>query len=68
MTAPTTTASRRADYAFWGVFAALVLLALRRPAPTLLSSALWMILLLWSGLRLSSVPIARPSAPSPPTR
>lgn len=37
----------------------LVILHLRSPLPALLLSGLWTILLLWSGLRLSSVPIAR---------
>ncbi len=37
----------------------LAILHLNRPLPALLLSALWTILLFWSGLRLSSVPIAR---------
>jgi UDP-GlcNAc:undecaprenyl-phosphate GlcNAc-1-phosphate transferase len=42
-----------------------VVLRLNRPLPALLVSGLWTILLLWVGLKLSSVPIARPPQPSP---
>jgi len=35
----------------------LAVLWLNRPLPALLSSALWTILLCWSGLRLSSIPV-----------
>ena len=45
--------------------AGLSTLHLNRPLPTLLLSGLSTILLLWSGLRLSSVPIDRPPAPPP---
>ncbi|HVP14586.1 MAG TPA: MraY family glycosyltransferase [Terriglobales bacterium] len=41
----------------------LVVLRLNRPMPALLLSALWTILLFWSGLRLSSIPIAPTPAP-----
>jgi UDP-GlcNAc:undecaprenyl-phosphate GlcNAc-1-phosphate transferase len=37
----------------------LVTLRLNQPLPALLLSVLWMTLLCWSGLRLSSVPLAR---------
>lgn len=40
----------------------LVVLKLDRPLPTLLSSALWTILMLWAGRRLSSIPVP----PRPP--
>jgi len=40
----------------------LAVLWLNRPGPALLLSGLWTILLLWSGLRLSSIPIQ----PNPP--
>jgi UDP-GlcNAc:undecaprenyl-phosphate GlcNAc-1-phosphate transferase len=43
----------------------LVVLSLNRPAPTLLLSGLWMLLLLAAGIRLSSVPIAPPPSPDP---
>ena len=36
----------------------LAVLRLNRPLPTLLLSGLWVTLLLWAGLRLSSVPPA----------
>jgi UDP-GlcNAc:undecaprenyl-phosphate GlcNAc-1-phosphate transferase len=39
-------------------------LHLNRPAPTLLLWGLWTILCLWSGRRLSSVPIAPPPVPT----
>ena len=39
----------------------IAILHLNRAPPTVLLSALWTILLLWSGLRLSSVPIVRRS-------
>ncbi len=39
----------------------LVVLWLNRPAPALLLSALWTILLFWSGLRLSSIPVQQTS-------
>src|SRR5689334_11027193 len=42
----------------------LVVLNLNRPLPTLLMSGLWMVLFLWMGLRLSSVPHRAPS-PAP---
>lgn len=42
----------------------IVTLRLNSPTPTLLLSVPLTILLLWSGLRLSSVPIARPSPPA----
>jgi len=38
----------------------LVVLKLNLPLPALLLSGLWTILLLWAGLRLSSVPVALP--------
>jgi UDP-GlcNAc:undecaprenyl-phosphate GlcNAc-1-phosphate transferase len=41
----------------------LVVLWLNRPMPALLVSALWMILLFWSGLRLSSIPAPRMPLP-----
>jgi UDP-GlcNAc:undecaprenyl-phosphate GlcNAc-1-phosphate transferase len=40
----------------------LVVLWLNRPIPALLLSGLWMVLLSWSGLRLSSVPV-QPRSP-----
>jgi UDP-N-acetylmuramyl pentapeptide phosphotransferase/UDP-N-acetylglucosamine-1-phosphate transferase len=40
----------------------LAALWLNRPLPSLLLSGLWTILLAWSGLRLSSIPV-RPPAP-----
>jgi|SRR5437899_604799 len=45
----------------------VAVLRLNRTLPTLLVSGLWIILFLWAGLKLSSVPVlpARP-APSPP--
>jgi UDP-GlcNAc:undecaprenyl-phosphate GlcNAc-1-phosphate transferase len=43
----------------------IAILLLNRPAPALLLWGLWTILLLWLGLRLSSVP-ARPSGPGLP--
>ncbi len=46
----------------------LVLAQVNRPLPTLLLWGLWMTLLLWSGLRLSSVPIVRPQPRSLPTK
>lgn len=42
----------------------IVTLRLNRPLPTLLLSVPLTILLFWSGLRLSSVPIVRPSPPA----
>lgn len=39
----------------------LAILRLNRPAPTLLLSGLWMALFLWSGWRLSSIPVHRPN-------
>lgn len=39
----------------------LVVLNLNRALPAVLLSALWIILFLWAGLRLSSVPVARPT-------
>lgn len=42
-----------------------VVLKLNQPLPALLVSGLWSILLLWAGLRLSSVPVARPPLPQP---
>lgn len=44
--------------------AGIATLRLNSPTPTLLLSVPLTILLFWSGLRLSSVPIARPSPPS----
>lgn len=44
--------------------AGIATLRLNRPIPTLLLSVPLTILLFWSGLRLSSVPIARPSPPA----
>ena len=41
----------------------LVVLSLNRPLPALLVSALWMLLLFWSGLRLSSIPAPRTPLP-----
>jgi hypothetical protein len=41
----------------------LVVLRLNRPMPSLLVSVLWTILLLWSGLKLSSIPIRRTPLP-----
>lgn len=38
----------------------LAVLKLNHPIPALLLSGLWTILLIWAGLRLSSVPVARP--------
>jgi len=46
--------------------AGLSMLHLNRPGPTLLLWGLSTILLLWSGLRLSSVPIVPNGAPAPP--
>jgi UDP-GlcNAc:undecaprenyl-phosphate GlcNAc-1-phosphate transferase len=48
----------------WAVGAALcasglVVLQLNRPLPALALSGLWILLLAWAGLRLSSVPVAR---------
>jgi UDP-GlcNAc:undecaprenyl-phosphate GlcNAc-1-phosphate transferase len=40
----------------------LAVLKLNQPIPTLSLSALWIILLLWAGVRLSAVPIAQRSA------
>lgn len=39
----------------------LVVLRLNQPAPTLLLSGLWTILMLWAGRQLSSVPVSPPS-------
>jgi UDP-GlcNAc:undecaprenyl-phosphate/decaprenyl-phosphate GlcNAc-1-phosphate transferase len=39
----------------------LAILRLNRPAPTLLLSGLWTVLFLWSGWKLSSIPVHRPS-------
>lgn len=44
----------------------LVVLRLNRAAPALLLSALWTILLLWAGRRLSSVPVGPKEPPSAP--
>jgi UDP-GlcNAc:undecaprenyl-phosphate GlcNAc-1-phosphate transferase len=44
----------------------LVVLNLNRALPALLLSALWIILFLWAGLRLSSVPVVRTSPVRPP--
>jgi UDP-GlcNAc:undecaprenyl-phosphate GlcNAc-1-phosphate transferase len=41
----------------------LAVLKLNHPMPALLLSGLWSILLLWAGLRLSSVPVAPPRPP-----
>ena len=44
----------------------LVVQSLNQPAPALLLSALWTVLFLWTGMRLSSVPIE--ASPPHPTR
>ena len=44
----------------------LVVLRLNRPEVLFLSLGLWMTLFLLAGLKLSSVPVERPSPPSPP--
>jgi hypothetical protein len=46
--------------------AGLSMLHLNRPLPTVLLWGLSTILLFWSGLRLSSVPIVRNTSPPPP--
>jgi UDP-GlcNAc:undecaprenyl-phosphate GlcNAc-1-phosphate transferase len=40
----------------------IVVLNLDRPTPALLLSALWMLLFLWAGTRLSRIPVSAPSA------
>lgn len=63
---------KRTVLLLWCVTAALcasglAVLWLNRPLPALLASVLWTSLWIPSGLRLSSVPVSRPSpAPSPP--
>jgi UDP-GlcNAc:undecaprenyl-phosphate/decaprenyl-phosphate GlcNAc-1-phosphate transferase len=61
---------KRTVILLWVVGAALsasglVVLNLNRALPALLLSGLWMILLLWAGLRLSSVPVVRTSSVLP---
>jgi hypothetical protein len=43
----------------------IALLSLNQAIPTLLLLGLWIILFLWAGLKLSSVPVQRPHASSP---
>lgn len=43
----------------------LAVLWLNRPLPALLLSGLWTGLFLWSGLKLSSVPVSRPPTQEP---